>query len=65
MLNGYWFSGTTQNDRTVHETLVDKLGDVKIQFNSGTKIGDIFRFYSGTKIGASLYPRITRQQGGS
>ena len=36
MLNGYWFSGTTQNDRTVHETLVDKLGDVKIKFNSGS-----------------------------
>jgi hypothetical protein len=36
MLNGYWFSDTTRNDRTVHKTLVDKLGDVKIQFNSGS-----------------------------
>lgn len=38
MLNGYWFSGATQSDRIVHKTLVGKLGDVKIQFNSGSML---------------------------
>ena len=33
-----WFSGATRSDRIVHKTLVSKLGDVKIQFNSGSML---------------------------